>query len=89
MKTLLIGLVAAGAAATVALSAAPASAAVVCNREGECWHTDARYHYNPSYGVTVHPDHWYFHQRWDDDHHKWREYHEGRGYYRGGVWIGL
>jgi hypothetical protein len=86
MKALLIGLVAAGAVTTVALSAAPASASVVCNRQGECWHTDGHYHYAPAARVVVHPDHWYFHQKWDDNH-KWRDYHAGRGYYRDGVWV--
>ena len=86
MKTLLIGLAAAGAASVVALSAAPASAEVVCNRDGDCWHVDRHYDYQPGWGITVHPDDWYFHQRWDD-HHRWRDYHDGRGYYRGGVWI--
>jgi len=23
---------------------------------------------------------------WDNDHH-WRDYHEGRGYYREGIWV--
>lgn len=87
-KTVLIGLAAAGAAATIALSAAPAFAEVVCNRDGDCWHTDHRYNYEPNLGIVVHPDDWYFHQRWDrDDRRHWRDYHEGRGYYRGGVWI--
>ncbi|HEY3948481.1 hypothetical protein [Phenylobacterium sp.] len=86
MKTLLIGLAAAGAASVVALSAAPASAEVVCNRDGDCWHADRHYHYQPNFGVTIHPDDWYFHQRWDDRRH-FRDYHQGRGYYRGGVWI--
>jgi hypothetical protein len=36
--------------------------------------------------VVVHPDDWYFHQRWDD-RHRWRDYHEGRGYYRDGIWV--
>jgi hypothetical protein len=86
MKPMLLGLAAAGATAVATLLASSASAEVVCNRAGECWHTDHRYHYNPSVGVVVHPDDWYFHQHWDDQH-RWREHHEGRGYYREGVWI--
>ncbi|THD58622.1 hypothetical protein [Phenylobacterium sp.] len=86
MKPLLIGLAAAGAAAALALSALPASADVVCNRDGDCWHAHEHYNYAPNLGVVVHPDDWYFHQHWDDHHH-WRDYHEGRGYYRGGVWV--
>jgi hypothetical protein len=68
-------------------AAAPASAYVACNRDGDCWHTDKRV---TAPGVTFdwHPDDWYFHQHWDADHH-FRDYHEGRGYYRNGVWITL
>ena len=62
-----------------------ASARVVCNAEGDCWHTDSAYHY-PGKGYVYHPDEWYFHQSWDANHH-WRDYHNGRGYWRGGVWV--
>jgi hypothetical protein len=32
---------------------------------------------------VIHPDNW----KWGDaDHYKWRE-HEGRGYWRDGVWV--
>jgi hypothetical protein len=86
MKPLMIGLAGASAATLMALSAMPASAEVVCNRAGECWHADHHYRYGSTAGVMVHPDDWYFHQRWDE-HHRWRDYHEGRGYYREGVWI--
>jgi hypothetical protein len=75
-----------GAGALVAF-AAPASAYVACNREGDCWHTERRV---TAPGVTFawHPDDWYFHQRWDHDR-RWRDYHTGRGYWRGGVWINI
>jgi hypothetical protein len=63
-----------------------ASAAVVCNREGDCWHTERVYRYPRSLGIVRHPDHWYFHQTWNDRRH-WRDYHSGRGYYRGGAWV--
>ena len=67
--------------AMVALTA-PASAAIVCNRAHECWHTTEAYHYKPAFGVTVHPDTWKFRGKgWT-----FRE-HEGRGYWRNGVWI--
>lgn len=72
-------------AGTVAATTAPASAYVVCNREGDCWHTETRYRY-PGIGFTFHPDDWYFHQTWGSDRH-WREYNRGRGYWRGGVWV--
>ena len=75
-----------GAGSLVALSA-PASAAIVCNRVGDCWHTTARYRYRPAWGLTVHPDNWRWRAR-DARHHRRRE-HTGRGYWRGGVWIGF
>jgi hypothetical protein len=65
-----------------------ASAYVVCNAEGDCWHTDHRYHYDRDYRVQYHDDDWYFHRDWNNDHdHHWREYHEGRGRWHNGVWI--
>ncbi len=77
-----------GGAALVAASA-PASARVVCNRDGDCWHTESAPRV-PGIRFDVHPDDWYFHQKWDaDKDHHYRDYHEGRGYYRGGVWITL
>jgi hypothetical protein len=71
----------------LAASSIAANAYVACNHDGDCWHTDSRV---TAPGVTFdyHPDDWYFHQRWDADRH-FRDYHEGRGYYRGGVWITL
>jgi hypothetical protein len=76
------------AAAVVGLSAltmtaSAASAAVVCNPEGFCWHVRGHYAYRPEYGVTVHPNNW----RWGRaDHYRWRE-HSGRGYWRQGAWV--
>lgn len=79
-KTLIAALVAASGAALVATSA---SAAIVCNREGECWHVHRGYNYQPEWGVVVHPNNW----RWGpNEHFRWRE-HAGRGYWRNGVWI--
>ena len=86
LKTLALGLLA-GAGALVAL-ASPASAYLACNRDGDCWHTESRYR-APGVRFDYHPDDWYFHQRWDDRHHYRDEHHEGRGYYRSGVWITL
>ena len=82
--TAIAALIAAGA---LVATVAPASAYVACNRDGDCWHTDARPR-APGIRLDVHPDDWYFHQKWDNDHH-FRDYHEGRGYYKGGVWITL
>ena len=70
-------------AGTLALSAASASAAIVCNRDGDCWHVRDHYDYKPEFGVVVHPDDW----RWaTTDHYRWHEHH-GRGYWHNGVWI--
>ena len=87
-KLVMAGLAASAlAAGALALTATAASARVVCNSAGDCWHTDANEHY-PGAGYVYHPDDWYFHQTWDANHH-WRDYHTGRGYYRGGLWITL
>jgi hypothetical protein len=87
MKTfVLTTVIAALGAGSLAFSAGSASAYTVCNKAGECWHTDSRYKYREP-GVVVHPDDWYFHQSWDKDH-RWRnEEHRDRGYYRDGVWV--
>jgi hypothetical protein len=70
-------------AGALTLSVASASAAIVCNGAGECWHAQGRYAYPREAGVVVHPDNW----RWAaNDHYRWNE-HEGRGYWRGGRWV--
>ncbi len=67
------------------MTATAASAAIACNGEGECWHVRHAYHYRPEWGVVVHPNNW----AWGpNEHYVWRE-HRGRGYWRGGVWIGF
>ncbi len=73
------------AAGTLALTASSASAYVVCNAEGECWHTHRHYVYQPGWGLVVHPDGW----RWGPgEHFVWREpVHPGRGYWHAGVWV--
>lgn len=81
----LITKLAIGAASALALTATAASAEVVCNGEGECWHVKQHAEYKPEFGVRVHPDSW----KWgESDHYKWRE-HEGRGYWRNGIWIDI
>jgi hypothetical protein len=83
----------ASAAATVlgicglAATITSASAYVACNREGDCWHTDRRIRV-PGVVLEYHSDDWYFHQHFGPDR-RLREFHEGRGYWRGGVWITL
>lgn len=73
-------------AAALAATATTASAEIVCNHDGDCWHVREHYDYQPSFGLTIHRNDW----RWrdGDDHYRWRE-HEGRGYWRGGVWLGF
>ena len=89
-KLILTGVAAAGlAAGGLMLAGTAAQAYVACNSDGDCWHTDQRYH-PPGVSFQYHPDDWYFHRHWDQDRdHHWREYHEGRGYWRNGVWITL
>jgi hypothetical protein len=70
------------------VTAGTASARVICNAEGDCWHTDTPPPVVPGVTFSVHPDDWYFHQTWGPDRH-FREYHDGRGYWRGGVWVTL
>jgi hypothetical protein len=69
----------------VALTTA-ASAAVVCNGEGDCWRVHKDYDYPHGAGIHVYGDDW----RWADGApYRWREPGAGRGFYRGGVWIGF
>ncbi len=84
MKSLCIALLAASGALVV--SATASSAEVVCNEEGDCWRTSARYDYRPEFRLTVRPDGW----KWDDadaGKYRWREGREGRGYWNKGVWV--
>ena len=70
-------------AAAIAITSTSASAWVACNREGECWHTHDRYAYRSEFGVVVHPDGWHWRDR---EHYRWHD-HDGRGYWRHGIWI--
>jgi benzoyl-CoA reductase/2-hydroxyglutaryl-CoA dehydratase subunit BcrC/BadD/HgdB len=74
------------AAGAIALSAAGAQAAVVCNDEGDCWRVKKSYEYKPELKLHIYGDDW----KWkDEEKHKyrWREAHDGPGYWRKGVWI--
>jgi hypothetical protein len=72
-------------AGALTLASTSASARIVCNEDGDCWHVTPTYQYQPDYRLSVHPDDW----RWkNSEKYRWRE-HEGRGYWRGGVWIGF
>jgi hypothetical protein len=76
-KSLLAG------ACALALTGTAATAAVVCNEEGECWHVRGKAEYGPELRLRVYPDNW----NWSrSEHYRWRE-HTGRGYWRGGNWI--
>jgi hypothetical protein len=66
---------------------APASAYIICNHQGDCWHSDRR-ESAPGQSFEYHPDDWYFHQEWGT-HRRFRAYHEGRGYWHNGVWVQL
>lgn len=81
LKTLILGAAIAGAMTALA---GPASAYVVCNRDGDCWHTETRYS-RPGLRFDYYPDDYYFHQNWDRRH--WRGHREGRGYWRNGIWL--
>ena len=74
------------ALATTAATGGQAMAYVACNGAGECWHADGHPRYAPGLGIVTHPDDWYFHQRWDNAR-RFHDYHDGRGYWRNGVWI--
>jgi len=63
-----------------------ASAYVVCNRWGECWRTTTRYSYAPELRVRFYDDYWWRRHHRSHRWH-WRNDHEGRGYWRNGVWI--
>ena len=72
--------------AMLALSVGSASAAVVCNEEGDCWRVKETRTYEPSLKLRIMPDDW----KWKDsekDRYRWRESGRGHGYYRKGVWV--
>ena len=73
------------ALAALAFSSLTASAAVVCNASGVCWHTHANYTFPPDVHVVIHPNGWHWGH---GQHFVWRE-HGGPGYWRNGVWINL
>ena len=69
-------------ASALAMMATTASARIVCNEDGDCWHAKTDYQYQPTFGLNIHPDDW----KWKEgEKHAWRE-HDGRGYWRGGSW---
>jgi len=79
-KLAFVSMIGAGA---LTLSVASASAAIVCNGAGACWHAKTHYEYPPTAGIVVHPDTW---QWGPHDHYRWEE-HAGRGYWHEGHWV--
>ena len=80
-----IGKLALGVLGAVVLTSTSASAAIVCNEEGDCWRVKERHEYPPEVRLRVYEDDW----TWPEvEKHKyrWRE-GKGRGYWRKGVWI--
>ena len=61
-----------------------ASAAVVCNDEGDCWRVKERYTYPPEARVEIYEDDYVLGPKY-----RWRDPGAERGYWRGGVWVGF
>ncbi|MBV9046213.1 MAG: hypothetical protein JO167_07860 [Alphaproteobacteria bacterium] len=74
----------------LAATTTAADARVVCNRYGDCWRETVRYDYPSALGVRFYDDNWR-HRYWRDrDRYRswrWRADHQGRGYWRNGIWI--
>ena len=65
-----------------AFGATTASAAIVCNEEGDCWKTKQSYSYPPKAGVRIYADDW---QWGPKDKYRWRDARPGPGYWSKGV----
>ena len=73
------------AASALTLTASAASAEIVCNAEGDCWHVRGKPSYGPDLKLSIHPDNW----KWSgSERYRWRE-HEGHGYWRRGAWVDI
>jgi hypothetical protein len=72
-----------GTVGALALMATTASAAVVCNDDGDCWKTPKRLEYPPAARVHIYDDDYVL----DTKKYRWREARPGAGYYRGGAWV--
>ena len=73
-------------AAVLAMTAGTASAAVVCNDEGDCWRVNGEPRYDAGLKLRIMKDDW----KWQDnekDKYRWRESGRGHGHWRGGTWI--
>jgi hypothetical protein len=79
-----IGSAVLGIIGVLAFTATGASAAIVCNELGDCWHVNEKYDYKPEFNLHVYGDDWAFPE---GGKYRWRE-HEGRGYWGPkGAWI--
>ena len=74
-----------GVLGAVALTSTSASAAIVCNEEGDCWRVKERHEYPPEVRLRVYEDDWAWPEA-EKHNYRWRE-GRGRGYWRKGVWI--
>jgi hypothetical protein len=66
----------------LAMSSLSASARIVCNVDGDCWHVQQEYAFPQGAHVEIYPNDWHWKE---GEHHAWKE-HEGRGYWHGGQW---
>jgi hypothetical protein len=65
-------------------SATASSAAVVCNRDGDCWRVRGRPAYGPDLGLRIYGDTWHWKR---GEKYRWRKSGRGHGYYRDGAWV--
>jgi len=84
LEVRLLGSAFVGVLALLAFSATTASAAVVCNDEGDCWRTKNKLTYPPAAHVQVYGDDYALGPKY-----RWRDAREDNGYYHGGVWVGF
>ncbi len=80
-----VGAAALAVLGTLALSTS-ASAAVVCNEDGDCWRVKERYEYPPDVQLKLYEDDWKWPEA-DAKRYRWRDPGTGRGYWRRGVWV--
>ena len=80
----LISKTALAAAAALTLGVGAASAAVVCNEEGDCWRVSGEPRYEPALKLRIFPDAW----KWKEgERYRWRDPGRGHGYWRNGAWV--
>ena len=72
------------AGAALSLTAATASAAIVCNDEGDCWRVSGEPRYEPTLKLRIQKDDW----KWKEgEKYRMRDSGKGHGHYRNGVWV--